>query len=320
MPEGGKWRAEAGDTTEEGNRIWTNSFVDPSARLSEGTRLDVDFIYIAPFVETRGEVSIGGGTNLQDCARIEGPVEIGSLVSVAHGAEIIASKVDDFSFIGFNAKVARSLVKPGCFIGHGARIEGMTLEEGSYVPPGGSAPVGKADESLTEFKEEVLKVNSELALGYIDLYSVLEDKTALVSPSPKTSWDERPAVPKADMVVTRGRARIIGHVEFKGRAEVGDGTSIRGDEGFPITIGNGARIGGGVVFHSLKGHGIEAGSNITVGDGTVVHGPAKIGDGAAIGRGCTLLKCEVDSGATVEDGSILVEKRVTCKGIFSIDK
>ncbi|MEN3035116.1 MAG: hypothetical protein ABC537_02320 [Candidatus Methanosuratincola sp.] len=312
-----------GDAREKegkGNRIWKNSFVDPYASLSEGTRLGGDFIYIAPFVETKGEVSIGGGSNLQDGARVEGPAEIGSLVSLAHRAEVIASRIGDFSFVGFNARVANSIVKGGCFIGHGAKIDGMVLEEGSYVPPGGTGPAGGVDEALTAFKEEVLEVNAELALGYVDLYSDLDGNVGMVSPSPRTSWCDRPAAPKADRIVINGRARVIGNVEFKGRAEIGDRSSIRGDEGFPLVIGDGARIGSGVVFHSLKGHGIVAGSGVTIGDCTVVHGPAKIGNGAAIGRGCTLLKCEVDEGVEVEDGTILIERRATKGGIIGLRK
>ncbi|MEN3053019.1 MAG: hypothetical protein ABC550_05730 [Candidatus Methanosuratincola petrocarbonis] len=317
----GDFDTGAGDAREErGNRIWKNSFVDPSASLSEGTILDGDFIYVAPFVETKGEVSIGGGSNLQDGVRVEGPAEIGSLVSLAHRAEIIASRIGDFSFVGFNAKVARSVVKAGCFIGHGARIEGMVLEEGSYVPPGGTGSAGSVDEALTAFKEEVLEVNAELALGYVDLFSDLDGKFGMVSPSPKTGWSDHPAIPKADKVTIKGRARIIGYVEFKGRAEVGDRASIRGDEGFPLVIGDGTRIGSGVVFHSLKGHGIEVGTGATIGDCTVVHGPAKIGDGARIGRGCTLLKCEIDDGVEVEDGTLLIERRATKKGIISLKK
>jgi len=314
----GRDHGDAREGEERGNRIWKNSFVDHCASLSGATRLDGDFIYVAPFVETKGEVSIGGGSNLQDGARVEGPAEIGSLVSVAHRAEVIASKIGDFSFVGFNARVANSVVKQGCFIGHGARIEGMVLEEGSYVPPGGTGPAGGVDEALTAFKEEALEVNAELALGYVDIYSDLDGKAGMISPSPKTSWSDRPAVPKADRIAISGRARVIGHVEFNGRAEIGDGSSIRGDEGFPLVIGDGARIGSGVVFHSLKGHGIDVGSGVTIGDCTVVHGPVKIGDGAAIGRGCTLLKCEVDDGVEVKDGTMLIEKRATKRGIINL--
>ncbi|MEJ5292915.1 MAG: hypothetical protein WHS82_04875 [Candidatus Methanosuratincola sp.] len=301
------------------SRIWSNSFVDPSATLGEKVRMDGDFIYIAPFAEVLGEVTIGGGTNIQDGARVAGDSSLGSLVSVAHKAEVVSSKVGDFTFIGFNARIRNAELKAGCFIGHGAVVENTVLEEGSYVPPGGRSPVGVVDDALTAFKEEVLEVNAELALGYVDLYSSSQATDAQISPSPRTSWNERVSFPKAEKVRLLGRARVIGEVEFKGYAEVGDRTSIRGDEGFPIVIGGNAKIGDGVVFHSLKGHGIEVGSGVTIGDGAVIHGPARIRDGAFIGPGCTLLKCEVEPGICVEEGSILVCKRLGKDGAVGID-
>lgn len=300
------------------SRIWNNSFVDPSATLGDKVRMGGDFIYIAPFAEVAGEVTIGGGTNIQDGARILGPSSLGSLVSVAHRAEVVSSKVGDFTFIGFNARIRDTELKAGCFIGHGAVIKNAVLEEGSYVPPGGRRPAGSVDEALTAFKEEVLEVNSELALGYVDLYSSLKAVQEQISPSPKTSWSERVSLPKADKVKFLGRARVIGDVEFKGYAEVGDRTSIRGDEGFPIVIGANAKIGNGAVFHSLKGHGIEVGPDVTIGDGAVIHGPVRIGDGAAIGAGCVLLKCEVDPGIEVEDDTILIGKRLGGGGVSDI--
>ncbi|MGF3499193.1 MAG: hypothetical protein ACQXXL_06190 [Candidatus Methanosuratincola sp.] len=292
------------------SRIWSNSFIDPSAILGDKVRMGGDFIYIAPFVEVSGEVTIGGGTNIQDGARVVGPSSLGSLVSVAHRAEVISSVVGDFTFIGFNARIRNSELKPGCFIGHGAVIENAILEEGSYVPPGGRCPAGSVNEEMTAFKEEVLEVNSELALGYVDLYSSMQGPSGDISPSPKTSWNGAPAFPKVGKAKFLGRVRVIGDVEFKGQAEVGDRASIRGDEGFPIVIGANAKIGKGVVFHSLKGHGIEIGSGVHIGDGAVIHGPAKIRDGASIGSGCVLLKCEVDPGIRVEDGTILIGKRL----------
>lgn len=300
------------------SRIWNNSFVDPSATLGDKVRMDGDFIYIAPFAEVAGEVTIGGGTNVQDGARVVGTSSLGSLVSVAHRAEVVSSKVGDFTFIGFNARIRDAELKAGCFIGHGAVIENTVLEEGSYVPPGGRRPTGFVDEALTAFKEEVLEVNSELALGYVGLYSSLKAAQEQISPSPKTSWSERAAFPKAERVKFLGRARVIGDVEFKGYAEVGDRVSIRGDEGFPIVIGANSKIGNGVVFHSLKGHGIEVGSGVSIGEGAVIHGPVRISDGTAIGAGCVLLKCEVDPGIDVEDGTILIGKRVGRDGVSDI--
>ncbi len=300
------------------SKIWSNSFVDSSALLGEKVRMEVDFIYIAPFAELEGDVTIGGGTNVQDGARVLGPSSLGSLVSVAHRAEVISSKIGDFTFIGFNARIKNAELKPGCFIGHGAIVENTVLDEGSYVPPGGREPTGYVDEALTAFKEEVLEVNSELALGYVDLFSLLHSAQDQISPSPKTSWNGKMHFPKAEKAKFLGKVRVIGNVEFKGYAEVGDRTSIRGDEGFPIVIGANAKIGNDVVFHSLKGHGIEVGADVKIGDSSVIHGPVRIGDGAAIGPRCILLKCEVDPGACLNEGTILIGKRMGRDGITEL--
>ncbi len=293
-----------------GSRIWKTSFIDPTALINGKLLLDGDFIYIAPFVQTQsynGDIRIGEGTNIQDGARLFGPAEIGSNVSVAHRAEVRNSIIGSFSFIGFGAEIISSRIGAGAFIGHGARVSGLNIPEGGYVPPGANKAEGAISDELREFKEEVLHVNSELVIGYVDLMYTEGERAVLnISPSPKTSWSSKSVYPKTDGVKLMGQCRIIGGVEFQGEAEIGERTSIRGDEGMPIKVGKRAKIGCGAVFHSLKGEGIELGSDVIVNDGAVIHGPVSIGKHVCIGKNSILLKSRVAEGEQVPENSIII--------------
>ncbi len=293
-----------------GNRIWKTSFIDPTALIDGKLLLDGDFIYIAPFVQMHsynGDIRIEEGTNIQDGAAINGPAEIGSYVSVAHKAKISRSIINNFSFIGFGAEVVGCRVGAGAFIGHGAHINGINIPEDSYVPPNGTKVIGAVTDDLRKFKEEVLSVNSELAIGYIDLlYSEGERAVLNVSPSPKTSWSSKSIYPKTDDVRFMGHCKIIGSVEFHGEASVGDRTSIRGDEGMPIKIGKRAKIGCDVVFHSLKDESIGIGNDVVINDGAVIHGPVRVGDRACIGRNAILLKSMIAEGEQIPENALII--------------
>lgn len=83
-------------------------------------------------------------------------------------------KIGDESFVGFNAVVHASNIGARCFVGHMALVVGVYLKEGSFVPPGSTVDtqekadeLGPIPEDLKDFNEEVVKVNTELARGYI---------------------------------------------------------------------------------------------------------------------------------------------------------
>lgn len=287
-----------------------NSFIDPTATVDSPVIMEGGYIYIAPFVEfhsSKTDIRVGERTNIQDCAKIHGPSFIGSNVTIGHRAEIHNSTINDFAFIGFNAKVINSRVGRGAFVSHGAVIQGMNIEQDYYVPPGGREAQDKVDKEKKRFRDEVLEVNTQLVLGYMKLYSEKgADAFSLVGPAPKTGWVKINLYPDADKARRIGIARIIGGVVFKGRAELEDGVSIRGDEGYPITFGEGVTIGRGSVFHSQKGSTIEVGNNVRIGASCVIHGPVVIGDGAVIEDGSILLGCEVAKGQRIPPGSIFV--------------
>lgn len=293
-----------------GNRIWKTSFIDPTALIDGKLLLDGDFIYIAPFVQMHsydGDIRVEEGTNIQDGAIITGPAEICSNVSIAHKAKISRSIINSFSFIGFGAQVEGCRIGAGAFIGHGARLNGVNIPEDSYVPPGGNKVLSLLTDDLRDFKEEVLMVNSELVIGYVDLlYSEGERAVLNVSPSPKTSWSSKSVYPKTDDVRLAGHCKIIGSVEFQGEANIGERTSIRGDEGMPIKIGKRAKIGCDVVFHSLKHEAIALGCDVVVNDGAIIHGPVSIGDRACIGKGAILLKSRVADNEQIPENALII--------------
>jgi carbonic anhydrase/acetyltransferase-like protein (isoleucine patch superfamily) len=312
-----------------GNFFINNSFIDPTVTMDNPVVMEGGYIYVAPFVEfhsTKQDIRVGERTNIQDCAKVFGPSYIGSNVTIAHRAEIHSSTINDFAFIGFNAKITNSRVGRGAFVSHGAVIQGMNIEPDYYVPPGGREAQDRVDKEMKRFRDEELEVNTELVLGYIRLHEEKgAEAFALVSPSPKTSWTKIPLYPDADKAHRIGMARIIGGVVFKGRAELGDMVSIRGDEGWPIVFGDGVSIGKGTVFHSLKGAAklsvllgkggviksfkgadMEIGNNVRIGESCVIHGPVIIGDDAVIEDGATIFSCEIAKGQRVPSGSLLM--------------
>jgi carbonic anhydrase/acetyltransferase-like protein (isoleucine patch superfamily) len=87
-------------------------------------------------------------------------------------------------------------------------------------------------------------------------------------------------------------------------------TSIRGDEGVPITIGPRARIGNRVTFHALKGQSIEIGEHLVSGDGVVFHGALSIGNQVTVGDNTVLFKSTVGSGSSIGKGAIIIGARL----------
>jgi carbonic anhydrase/acetyltransferase-like protein (isoleucine patch superfamily) len=312
-----------------GSLYTNNSFIDPTVAVDSPVIMEGGYIYVAPFVEfhsTKTDIRIGERTNIQDSAKIYGPSVIGNNVSIAHRAEIHNSTINDFAFVGFNAQIINSRIGRGAYISHGAVIQGMNIEPDYYVPPGGRDAQDKVEKDKKNFKNEVLDVNTELLMGYIKIY---QDKGAeafsSVGPSPKTSWTKYYLYPETGNAHMTGSARVIGGVIFKGKAEVGDKVSIRGDEGWPMVFGDGVSIGKGSVFHSLKGEAklnvtlgkggviksfkgadVEVGKNVKIGESCVIHGPVVIGDDAIIEDGATIFSCEIVKGQRVPSGSLLV--------------
>jgi len=317
------------ETIKPGTVHINNSFIDPTVTMENPVVMEGGYVYVAPFAEfhsTKPDIRIGERTNIQDGAKIYGPSFIGNNVSIAHRAEVHNSTINDFAFIGFNAKIINSRIGRGAYISHGAVIQGMNIEPDYYVPPGGKEAQEKVEKGHKNFKNEVLEVNTELAMGYIKAYQEKGPaEFASVGFSPKTSWTKYYLFPDMGSAHMTGTARIIGGVIFKGKAEIGEMVSIRGDEGWPLVFEEGVSIGKGTVFHSLKGTAklnvtlwkngviktfkgadVMIGKNVKIGESCIIHGPVVIGDDAVIEDGAIIFRSEIAKGQRVPSGSLLI--------------
>jgi len=83
-------------------------------------------------------------------------------------------------------------------------------------------------------------------------------------------------------------------------------TSIRGDEGLPITIGRGAKIGNQCTFHALKGQSIGIGDQLSAGDRVVFHGALTIGANVTVGDNAVLFKSTIGSNCSIGNKVLVI--------------
>ena len=136
-------------------------------------------------------VCLGSATNIRDnvfvlalsdraavhgtCARHA--TQTGRRTSLAHQAEIINSRIGEFTFIGFRARVLNAVVDDGAFILHGAVVRNVRSRRDRIVGIGQRVTtqatanaLPRKQEAQADFQREVLEVNKEFAEGYGDLY------------------------------------------------------------------------------------------------------------------------------------------------------
>ena len=94
-------------------------------------------------------------------------------------------------------------------------------------------------------------------------------------------------------------------------SNVQDNCTLHGDQGYPITLGEGVSIG-----HNAIGGCVTLGENVTVGHCALVHG-CTVGDGSLIGMHATLLNhcmvgknCIIGAGALVPEGMVIPDNSV----------
>ncbi|MBE9181434.1 carbonate dehydratase [Oculatella sp. LEGE 06141] len=277
--------------------------------------------------ETR--ICIGDETNLQDniifavardqpapeapCAEISSSA--GERVSIAHQAVVRNSRIGDFTFIGFHAKLNNVVLEDGAFVLHGANVANVTIGENRLVPIGAViTSQAEADalplktEDNAEFQNDVLEVNEEFAEHYGELFEADGFASVTgVSPAPTTSWNTDPVAPAlGDAVQLDEFVRIVGDVRLGANSIVGQRTSIRADEGAPIIIGDNAEIEDRVTFHALKGTNIRIGNNLNTDDNVVFHGPLEVGDGLTIADDAILFRSTVGNHVTIGAEAIVV--------------
>ncbi len=119
-------------------------------------------------------------------------------------------------------------------------------------------------------------------------------------------------------------ANVLGHVQVGRNVYVGPFASIRGDEGQPIFIGDGANVQDGVVVHALetvqdgepvvgrtynvggRNYAVFIGKRVSIAHQALVHGPARVDDNVFIGMQAMVFKAAIGEGAVIEPGAKVI--------------
>ena len=102
-------------------------------------------------------------------------------------------------------------------------------------------------------------------------------------------------------------ATIIGDVTIGSEASIWFGAVLRGDDE-AIVIGARSNVQDNAVVHADIGFPTIVGEDVTIGHGAIVHG-ARVGDGALIGMGSTLL-----NGASIGAESVVGANALVSEG------
>ena len=306
-----------------------NSFIDPTVTIDAVNFSIGSESYIAPFTSFSGDyVSIGSYSDIQDGVSNSGSIKIDDDAVVAHGAALLGDiEIGSKAFIGFNSIIKDSKINDGAYIGIGSKVIGIDIPAGRSVLPGSviDSPddiinLKPVDEAQIEFVEEVIDVNRALAIGYSRLFEksgagafgnagpngdadiLIDGKDVLAH-----SGSHEPSVGEGTVI---GRSRVIGYVILGKNVRVGDGTSIRGDEGTPLKIGDNSNIGENDTFHSLNAQEINIGSNFDLGSKSVIHGPLTIGSDVSVGSSAVVFKSTIGNNVIIGDNAVVIGVKV----------
>ena len=317
--------------------------------VSAGAPVAINHSFVSPLVERFGSVRVGRGvfvagntvlradpgrrvclgddTNVQDnvlllalrdragvrgsCGRRS--TQAGERTSLAHQAEVVNTRIGDFAFVGFHARLFHAVIGDGAFILHGAVVRNVRIPKNRIVGVGQHVTTQAAanalplkQEAQADFQREVLEVNEEFAEGYARLYRRGgHDAVVGISRSPHTEFNPglRPTIGAG--LSREPFARIVGDVRLGANATVGRRTSIRADEGAPIIIGPDAEIEDRVTFHALSGTSMTIGARLDTDDNIVFHGPLTVGDDLTIADDAILFRANVGNRVTIGDSAIV---------------
>jgi carbonic anhydrase/acetyltransferase-like protein (isoleucine patch superfamily) len=120
-------------------------------------------------------------------------------------------------------------------------------------------------------------------------------------------------------------ASVIGDVELGKRVYLAPFSSVRGDEGQPIHIGDESNVQDGVVLHALetighkgepidgrtykvdgKDYAVYVGERVSMAHQSQVHGPAWVEDDVFVGMQALVFKAHVGKGSVIEPGAKVV--------------
>ena len=122
--------------------------------------------YNATIRGDRGSITIGEGSNVQDNAVLHVDkkynVQIGSFVTIGHGAIVHGATIDDNTVIGMGA-----IILNGAKIGKNCIVGAGTLITQNKVIPDNSLVIGNPGRIMRQLTPEEVKANFDNAQGYI---------------------------------------------------------------------------------------------------------------------------------------------------------
>ena len=164
-----------------------------------------------------------------------------------------------------------------------------------------------------------------VAVASRSVHAGVDSKYANQMPNVRTSFNLRPAFPDVHpSAYVHPLASVIGAVRVGRRVMVSPGSSIRGDEGTPIYIGDFSNVQDGTVLHALetshegkpvKGHLVEVAGGlyavyidvrVSLAHLSHVHGPAVIGHDTFIGMQALVFNAIVGGNCVIEPGAKVV--------------
>lgn len=174
-----------------------------------------------------------------------------------------------------------------------------------------------------------------MALGGLGLlFGKLFPKTAIANvdgkytnsmPNVKTSFNSHRGYPDVNPTAyVHPLASVIGNIYVGKRVMVSPCASVRGDEGTPIYIGDGANVQDCCVVHALetmedghevsknlyevngKKYAVYVGKNVSMAHQSQVHGPAVVGNDTFVGMQALVFKAVVGNNCVIEPGAKVV--------------
>ena len=338
---GGLFAAAAAAQEGEGDRqlrlqrqrafVVNDSFVSPLVEVFGDVRVGRK-VFVAGNSILRADpshrVCLGSETNVQDnvlvlalaygsiprasCGRRS--TSTGERNSIAHQAQIRNSRIGDFTFVGFRARLDNVILEDGAFVLHGATLANVRIRRNRLVPVGAVIRTqAQADalptkaEAHSDFQNEVLEVNEEFAEEYQALYRRRGYRSVSgISAAPRTTFNSGASPTIGAGLSIEPFARIVGDVRLGANASVGRRTSIRADEGAPITIGAGTEIEDRVTFHALARTSITIGTGLDTDDNVVFHGPLTVGNDLTIADDAVLFRSNVGNNVTIGDSALVI--------------
>ncbi len=155
--------------------IGNNCKVFDTAFVSGDVKLGKD-VSVWPGAAVRGDessITVGSGTNIQDCAVLHTsknkPLQVGENVTVGHGAILHSCTVGNSVVVGMG-----SIILDGAQIGDGATVGAGTLIPPGKIVPEGMLAVGNPYKVIRQITHAEAKTNHDNMLGYKKLIKEYE--------------------------------------------------------------------------------------------------------------------------------------------------